>query len=101
MARPRSKGNARGGTQNIPVGIAHIRSTFNNTRPSVISRECNLVASAGHMDSRFLKGTPRRGMARNKSPHCYGTRHAEVSVREGQVQAVKRQFAPCRPLEWK
>ena len=59
MARPRSKGQRRaGGGKNIPVGIAHIRSTFNNTIVTISDPQGNVVGQCGHMGFRVVRALP-------------------------------------------
>ena len=62
MAAPKSKGRARRKVKkNIPVGQAHIKTSFNNTIVSLCDREGNVIAwesagSVGFKGSR--KSTP-------------------------------------------
>ncbi|MCL6107133.1 MAG: 30S ribosomal protein S11 [Actinobacteria bacterium] len=62
MAAPKSKGRARRkAKKNIPVGQAHIKTSFNNTIVSLCDREGNVIAwesagSVGFKGSR--KSTP-------------------------------------------
>lgn len=64
MARPRrGQRPRRRERKNIPVGIAHIRSTFNNTIVTISDLQGNVIAwasagNAGFKGSR--KGTPSR-----------------------------------------
>ncbi|NLJ73450.1 MAG: 30S ribosomal protein S11 [Firmicutes bacterium] len=69
MARPRVRGQRprRRERKNIPVGIAHIRSTFNNTIVTISDLQGNVIswASSGNMGFKgSRKGTPfAAGMA--------------------------------------
>ena len=66
MARPRRGTRPRRRERkNIPSGIAHIRSTFNNTIVSITDRQGNVIswASAGTQGFKgSRKGTPFAGM---------------------------------------
>ncbi|MGI6149717.1 MAG: 30S ribosomal protein S11 [Firmicutes bacterium] len=90
MARPRSKGQRprRRERKNIPVGIAHIRSTFNNTIVTISDPQGNVVswASAGHMGFKgSRKGTPfAAGMAAEQAARAameHGMREVSVYVK--------------------
>jgi len=90
MARPRSKGQRprRRERKNIPVGIAHIRSTFNNTIVTISDLQGNVIswASAGHMGFKgSRKGTPfAAGMAAEEAARQameHGMREVSVYVK--------------------
>ncbi|HHT73932.1 MAG TPA: 30S ribosomal protein S11 [Firmicutes bacterium] len=90
MARPRSKGQRprRRERKNIPVGIAHIRSTFNNTIVTISDQQGNVIswASAGHMGFKgSRKGTPfAAGMAAEQAARIameHGMREVSVYVK--------------------
>ena len=61
MARPKKKGSARRVKKNVPVGVAHIQATFNNTIITITDPVGNALAwctagSKGFKGSR--KSTP-------------------------------------------
>ncbi len=89
MARPR-KGQRprRRERKNIQSGVAHIRSTFNNTIISISDLQGNVIswASAGHMGFKgSRKGTPfAAGMAAEscaKTAAEHGLREVRVFVK--------------------
>lgn len=90
MARP-GKGGARPRRRerkNIPSGIAHIRSTFNNTIVSITDRQGNVIswASAGTMGFKgSRKGTPfaagQAAEAAARQAMDHGMREVEVYVK--------------------
>src|SRR5690554_82782 len=90
MARPRSKTQRtkRRERKNIQSGIAHIRSTFNNTIVSITDNQGNVIAwsSAGNMGFKgSRKGTPfAAGMAAEaaaKAAMEHGMREVKVFVK--------------------
>lgn len=90
MARPRSKTQRtkRRERKNIQSGIAHIRSTFNNTIVSITDNQGNVIAwsSAGNMGFKgSRKGTPfAAGMAAEaaaKAAMEHGMREVKVLVK--------------------
>lgn len=91
MARPRGKGAQRPRRRerkNIPVGIAHIRSTFNNTIVSISDLQGNVIswASSGNMGFKgSRKGTPfAAGMAAEQAAAVamdHGVREVSVYVK--------------------
>ena len=109
MARPRSKGQRprRRERKNIPVGIAHIRSTFNNTIVTISDQQGNVIswASAGHMGFKgSRKGTPfAAGMAAEQAARIameHGMREVSVYVKgpgAGREAAIR---SLLRLLEW-
>ncbi|HKM16984.1 MAG TPA: 30S ribosomal protein S11 [Limnochordia bacterium] len=89
MARPR-KGQRpkRRERKNIQSGVAHIRSTFNNTIVSITDKQGNVVswASAGNMGFKgSRKGTPfAAGMAAEAAARAameHGMREVKVFVK--------------------
>ncbi|MGK7944264.1 MAG: 30S ribosomal protein S11 [Microcystaceae cyanobacterium] len=61
MARPTKKGGARKQKKNVPNGIAHIQSTFNNTIVTISDTRGDVVSWASAGSSGFKgakKGTP-------------------------------------------
>ncbi|NLJ80472.1 MAG: 30S ribosomal protein S11 [Firmicutes bacterium] len=89
MARPRRGQRARRRERkNIPVGIAHIRSTFNNTIVTISDLQGNVIswASSGNMGFKgSRKGTPfAAGMAAESAAAAaldHGVREVSVYVK--------------------
>ncbi len=91
MARPRNKGGQRPRRRerkNIPVGVAHIRSTFNNTIVTISDPQGNVIswASSGNMGFKgSRKGTPfAAGMAAEQAAGVamdHGIREVSVYVK--------------------
>lgn len=89
MARPRrGTRTRRRERKNIPSGIAHIRSTFNNTIVSISDRQGNVISwsSAGNQGFKgSRKGTPfAAGMAAEHAAQTaidHGMREVEVYVK--------------------
>lgn len=91
MARPRGKGGQRPRRKtrkNIPVGVAHIRSTFNNTIVTISDPQGNVIswASSGNMGFKgSRKGTPfAAGMAAEQAAALamdHGVREVSVYVK--------------------
>jgi len=96
MATPKAKKRER---KNIPVGVAHIRATFNNTIISLSDRAGNVVAwsSAGGQGFKgSRKSTPyaaqRAAEAASRAAIDNGMREVEVQVRgpgPGRESAVR------------
>lgn len=89
MARPRrGTRTRRRERKNVPSGIAHIRSTFNNTIVTITDRQGNVLAwsSAGNQGFKgSRKGTPfAAGMAAEACARAamdHGVREIEVYVK--------------------
>lgn len=89
MARPRRGARPRRRERkNIPSGIAHIRSTFNNTIVSISDRQGNVVSWSSSGNQGFKgsrKGTPfAAGMAAEQAARAamdHGMREVEVYVK--------------------
>lgn len=89
MARPRRGTRPRRRERkNIPSGVAHIRSTFNNTIVSITDRQGNVISwsSAGNQGFKgSRKGTPfAAGMAAEQAARTaieHGMREVEVYVK--------------------
>jgi small subunit ribosomal protein S11 len=61
MARPTKKGGAKKSKKNVPSGIAHIQSTFNNTIVTISDTKGDVISWASAGSSGFKgakKGTP-------------------------------------------
>src|SRR5690554_5231364 len=89
MAKPRKgQRTRRRERKNIPSGVAHIRSTFNNTIVSISDDQGNIISwsSAGNMGFKgSRKGTPfAAGMAAEtaaKAAMEHGLREVKVYVK--------------------
>ena len=90
MARPRGKGQRprRRERKNIPVGVAHIRSTFNNTIVTISDPQGNVIswASSGNVGFKgSRKGTPfAAGLAAEQAASVamdHGVREVSVYVK--------------------
>lgn len=89
MARPRrGVRTRRRERKNVPSGVAHIRSTFNNTIVTISDRQGNVIswASAGHMGFKgSRKSTPfAAGLAAESAAKAameHGMREVEVYVK--------------------
>lgn len=89
MARPRrGQRTPRKERKNIPVGIAHIRSTFNNTIVTISDLQGNVIswASAGNAGFKgSRKGTPfAAGLAAEQAAAAameHGVREVSVYVK--------------------
>lgn len=89
MARPRrGVRTRRRERKNVPSGVAHIRSTFNNTLITISDRHGNVIswASAGHMGFKgSRKSTPfAAGLAAENAAKAameHGMREVEVYVK--------------------
>ncbi|HLS91589.1 MAG TPA: 30S ribosomal protein S11 [Limnochordia bacterium] len=89
MARPR-KGSRlrRRERKNVPVAIAHIRSTFNNTIVTITDKQGNVLAWSSSGNQGFKgsrKGTPyAAGLAAEAAARAamdHGVREVEVYVK--------------------
>jgi small subunit ribosomal protein S11 len=102
MPNPRKRGVKKKEKKNIPVGIAHIQSTFNNTIITISSMEGNVLCwsssgSLGFKGSR--KSTPFAAQmaaeAAGKKAMEFGVRQVEVAVkgpgagREAAIRALQ------------
>lgn len=89
MARPRKGARPkRRERKNVPVGIAHIKSTFNNTIVTITDRQGAVISWASSGGQGFKgsrKGTPfAAGMAAEtaaKAAMDHGMREVEVYVK--------------------
>ncbi|MBO8126497.1 MAG: 30S ribosomal protein S11 [Firmicutes bacterium] len=88
MARPGKARTRRKERKNVSSGIAHIRSTFNNTIVTITDKEGNVISwsSAGNMGFKgSRKGTPfAAGMAAEaaaKAAMEHGMREVECYVK--------------------
>lgn len=85
MPNPRRKGGKKKEKKNIPVGVAHIYATFNNTIVTISSVEGDVICwcsagSSGFKGSR--KGTP---FAAQLAAEAAGKKAAESGVRQIEV----------------
>jgi len=102
MPNPRRRGGKKKEKKNIPVGVAHIQSTFNNTIVTISSMEGDAICwsssgSLGFKGSR--KSTPFAAQmaaeAAGKKAMEFGVRQVEVAVkgpgagREAAIRALQ------------
>ena len=102
MPNPRRRGGKKKEKKNIPVGVAHIQSTFNNTIVTISSMEGDTICwsssgSLGFKGSR--KSTPFAAQmaaeAAGKKAMEFGVRQVEVAVkgpgagREAAIRALQ------------
>ena len=102
MPNPRRKGGKKKEKKNIPIGVAHIQSTFNNTIITISSMEGDVICwsssgSLGFKGSR--KSTPFAAQmaaeAAGKKAMEFGVRQVEVAVkgpgagREAAIRALQ------------
>ncbi|MGA1790609.1 MAG: 30S ribosomal protein S11 [bacterium] len=102
MPNPRRKGGKKKEKKNIPIGVAHIQSTFNNTVVTISSMEGDVICwsssgSLGFKGSR--KSTPFAAQmaaeAAGKKAMEFGVRQVEVAVkgpgagREAAIRALQ------------
>ncbi len=88
MAKPRTTRTRRKERKNVSSGVAHIRSTFNNTIVTITDKEGNVISwsSAGNMGFKgSRKGTPfAAGMAAETAAKVameHGMREVECFVK--------------------
>ncbi|PTN37350.1 30S ribosomal protein S11 [Desulfonatronum sp. SC1] len=81
MARPARKAGKRKEKKNIPVGVAHIQATFNNTIISFTDQKGNVVSWASSGMSGF-KGS-------RKSTPFAAQLAAETAARKAQEQGMR------------
>ncbi|MGA1844647.1 MAG: 30S ribosomal protein S11 [bacterium] len=102
MPNPRRKGGKKKEKKNIPIGVAHIQSTFNNTIVTISSMEGEVICwsssgSLGFKGSR--KSTPFAAQmaaeTAGRKAMEFGVRQVEVSVkgpgagREAAIRALQ------------
>ncbi len=88
MAKPRAVRTRRRERKNVSSGVAHVRSTFNNTIITITDKEGNVISwsSAGNMGFKgSRKGTPfAAGMAAEAAAKAaieHGMREVECFVK--------------------
>ena len=102
MPNPRRRGGKKKEKKNIPVGIAHIQSTFNNTIVTITTIEGDVIcwSSTGCLGFKgSRKSTPFAAQmaaeSAAKKAMDYGVRQIEVSVkgpgagREAAIRALQ------------
>jgi len=102
MAQPKRKSGKKKERKNVPYGVAHIQSTFNNTIVTITTTSGDVIAwasagSQGFKGSR--KGTPFAAQmaaeASAKSAMEHGVKRVEVNVkgpgagREAAIRALQ------------
>ena len=88
MAQPKKKGAKKKEKRMVPVGVAHIQATFNNTVVTIADNEGNVVcwSSAGSLGFKgSRKGTPfaaqQAAMTAANRARDVGMRSLEVNVK--------------------
>jgi len=85
MAQPKKKGAKKKEKRMVPVGVAHIQATFNNTVVTIADNEGNVVcwSSAGSLGFKgSRKGTP---FAAQQAAMTAANRAREVGMRSLEV----------------
>ena len=85
MAQPKKKGAKKKEKRMVPVGVAHIQATFNNTVVTIADQEGNVVcwSSAGALGFKgSRKGTP---FAAQQAAMTAANRAREVGMRSLEV----------------
>jgi small subunit ribosomal protein S11 len=88
MAQPKKKGAKKKEKRMVPIGVAHIQATFNNTVVTIADNEGNVVcwSSAGSLGFKgSRKGTPfaaqQAAMTAANRARDVGMRSLEVNVK--------------------
>jgi len=85
MAQPKKKGAKKKEKRMVPIGVAHIQATFNNTVVTIADQEGNVVcwSSAGALGFKgSRKGTP---FAAQQAAMTAANRAREVGMRSLEV----------------
>jgi small subunit ribosomal protein S11 len=85
MAQPKKKGGKKKEKKMVPVGVAHIQASFNNTAVTITDLEGNVVcwSSAGALGFKgSRKGTP---FAAQQAASTVANRAREVGMRSVEV----------------
>jgi small subunit ribosomal protein S11 len=85
MAQPKKKGAKKKEKRMVPIGVAHIQATFNNTVVTIADNEGNVVcwSSAGSLGFKgSRKGTP---FAAQQAAMTAANRAREVGMRSLEV----------------
>jgi 30S ribosomal protein S11 len=85
MAQPKKKGAKKKEKRMVPIGVAHIQATFNNTVVTIADQEGNVVcwSSAGSLGFKgSRKGTP---FAAQQAAMTAANRAREVGMRSLEV----------------
>ncbi|MGA1842397.1 MAG: 30S ribosomal protein S11 [bacterium] len=88
MPNPRRKGGKKKEKKNIPVGVAHIQSTFNNTIVTISSLEGEVICWSSSGSSGFKGSRKSTPFAAQMAAEAAGKKAVEFGVRQVEV-AVK------------
>ncbi len=94
MAQPKKKVAKKKEKRIVPVGIAHIQATFNNTTVTIADQEGNVIcwSSAGSLGFKgSRKGTP---FAAQQAAMTAANRAREVGMRVARSQCQGARFGP-------
>lgn len=88
MPNPRRRGGKKKEKKNIPVGVAHIQSTFNNTIVTISSLEGDVICWSSSGSSGFKGSRKSTPFAAQMAAEAAGKKAMEFGVRQVEV-AVK------------
>ncbi|MGA1864733.1 MAG: 30S ribosomal protein S11 [bacterium] len=88
MPNPRRKGGKKKEKKNIPVGVAHIQSTFNNTIVTISSLEGEVICWSSSGSSGFKGSRKSTPFAAQMAAEAAGKKAVEFGMRQVEV-AVK------------
>ena len=88
MPNPRRRGGKKKEKKNIPVGVAHIQSTFNNTIVTISSMEGDVICWSSSGSSGFKGSRKSTPFAAQMAAEAAGKKAMEFGVRQVEV-AVK------------
>ncbi len=88
MPNPRRRGGKKKEKKNIPVGVAHIQSTFNNTIVTISSMEGEVICWSSSGSSGFKGSRKSTPFAAQMAAETAGKKAMEFGVRQVEV-AVK------------
>jgi small subunit ribosomal protein S11 len=88
MPNPRRRGGKKKEKKNIPVGVAHIQSTFNNTIVTISSMEGDVICWSSSGSSGFKGSRKSTPFAAQMAAEAAGKKAVEFGVRQVEV-AVK------------
>src|SRR6187455_3307006 len=99
MAQPKKKGAKKKEKRMVPIGVAHIQATFNNTVVTIADQEGNVVcwSSAGSLGFKgSRKGTPfaaqQAAMTAANAAKEHGLRSIDIRVKgpgSGRESAIR------------
>jgi small subunit ribosomal protein S11 len=88
MPNPRRRGGKKKEKKNIPIGVAHIQSTFNNTIVTISSMEGDVICWSSSGSSGFKGSRKSTPFAAQMAAEAAGKKAVEFGVRQVEV-AVK------------